>query len=263
VWGSDAPNQVFPQARQAANKALESDPGLAEALVSRAFVEWVYEWDPQKADADFLRAIELSPNYATAHHWYSYFLVSRGFNDRAIAEIKTAQRLEGPLTLSVNTDIGEIYSWAGRYDEADTLLRDVLKIEPSYAVAHHVLGINLIKRARISEAIREEETARRLESEPRVLAVLAYAYALDGEREKAMELLEELDGLSKQKYVSPFSIALVRVGLGETDLALKELERAYDQRSDTMAVLNVYPLLDPLRSDPRFADIARRAAFPK
>ena len=171
--------------------------------------------------------------------------------------------MEGPVTLSVNTDIGEIYSWAGRYDEADSYLRNVLKIEPNYAVAHHVLGINLLKQNRIEEAIAEEETARRLESEPRVLAVLAYAYATAGDTERAKETLNELNEQAKQKYVSPFSIAIVHLGLGETDQALSRLEDAYNERSDTMAILNVYPLLDPLRSDPRFIDLGRRVGYEK
>jgi DNA-binding winged helix-turn-helix (wHTH) protein/TolB-like protein/Tfp pilus assembly protein PilF len=258
VWGAEMPKEVFPQAKQYAERALQIDSGLAEALVSRAFVEWVYDWDFGRADADFSRAIELNPNYPTAHHWYSYFLVSQGRASQAIAEIKKARELEGPLNIGVNTDIGEIYSWAGKYGEAEPYLREVLKIEPNYAVAHHVLAINLLKQNRVSEAIAEEETAQRLESEPRVLAVLVYAYAAGGEREKALKVLDELDKLSKQKYVSPFSKAIARIGLGETDAAMDELEKAYDERSDTMAIIGIYPLLDSLRANPRFVKLEQQ-----
>ena len=255
IWGAEMPKEVFPQAERFAENALRADPELAEAVASRAFVKWVYNWDFQKADADFSRAIELNPNYATAHHWYSYFLVSQGRAEQAFAEIKKARELEGPINISVNTDIGEIYSWAGKYDEAERHLRDVLKIEPNYAVAHHVLAINLLKQNRVREAIEEAETARRLESEPRVLAVLTYAYAAGGEREKALQVLDELNELSKQKYVSPFSRAVAYIGLGDTDAAIYELEKAYIERSDTMAILSIYPLLDSLRADPRFVKI--------
>lgn len=258
VWGVNQPKEVFPQAEQFAEKALQSDPELAEALVARAFVKWVYHWDFRRADADFSRAIELNPNYATAHHWYSYFLVSQGRSSEAIAEIEKARELEGPLNISVNTDIGEIYSWAGKYTEAESHLREVLKIEPNFAVAHHVLAINLLKQNRIQEAIAEEETAHRLESEPRVLAVLAFAYAAGGEREKALKVLDELNELSKQKYVSPFSKAVAHTGLGDHAAALDELEKAYSERSDAMAILSIYPLLDVLHTNPRFVKLQQQ-----
>lgn len=258
VWGAEKPKEVFPQAEQYAEKALRADPELAEALVSRAFVRWVYDWDFERADADFARAIELNPNYATAHHWYSYFLVSEGRSERAIDEIKTARDLEGPLNISVNTDIGEIYSWTGRYAEADAALREVLKIEPNYAVARHVLAINLLKQNRVREAVAEAEAARRLESEPRVLAVLTYAYAADKNRAKALQTFNELNEAAKQKYVSPFSKAIALIGLGEREAAVTELEKAFEERSDTMVIINVYPLLGDLRADPRFVKLRRQ-----
>jgi TolB-like protein/DNA-binding winged helix-turn-helix (wHTH) protein/Tfp pilus assembly protein PilF len=260
VWGAETPKEVFPQAREFAEKALQADAELAEAFASRAFVEWVFDWDFQKSDADFARAIELNPNYATAHHWYAYFLVSQNRPDEAIAEIKRARDLEGPTSLSVNTDIGEIYSWAGRYAEAEPYLRDVLKIEPNYAVAHHVLAINLLKQNRIKEAITEAETARRLETAPRVLAVLSFAYAANGEREKALQTLNELNELSREKYVKYFHRAVAYVGLGDNDAAINELEKAFAERSDTMAIVNVYPLLENLRADPRLLKLQERIA---
>jgi len=261
VWGTFPPNEVFPKAAEAAKHALALDPNSNEALVSLAFVEWVNGWDFKQADVDFRRAIDLNPNYATAHHWYSYFLVSQKRNDEAFAEIVKAREVEGPLTLSVNTDIGEIYSWAGKYEEAETYLREVLKIEPNYAVAHHVLGINLIKQARIDEAIAEQETAKRLESEPRVIAALGNAYALKGNKEKARELMAELDKIAAQKYVSQFSRALILIGLGENSAALDCLEKSFAERSDTMAIIGVHPLLDSLRNDPRFIELEQKVGY--
>src|SRR4030095_10680718 len=205
VWGAVPPKDAFPKARTAAENALRLDGELAEAVVSLAFIDWVHSWDFPQADALFKRAIDLNPNYALAHHWFSYFLVSMGRRDEAIAEIKKAKELEGPLSLSVNTDIGEIYSWAGRYDEADRYLQDVLRIEPNYAIAHNILGINLLKQNRIRDAIAELERARTLESAPLVLSVLGYAYAVSGNPAKAKEMLDELNSLSAKRYVSPFS----------------------------------------------------------
>jgi tetratricopeptide (TPR) repeat protein len=252
---------VFPQARQAAEKALHADAGLSEAVVSLAFVEWVHGWNFQKADVLFRQAIDLNPNYALAHHWYSYFLVSMKRHDEAIAEIKKARELEGPLSLSVNTDIGEIYSWAGHYGEAEQYLQNVLQIEPNYAVAHSVLAINLLKQDRVADAVVELEKARVLENAPRILSVLGYAYAVVGESAKARKLIGELNVLAKQRYVSPFSTAIVHVGLGENDEAISLLDLAYQERSDTMAILKIYPLLDPIRSDPRFMELEKRVSY--
>lgn len=263
VWGVLPPSEVFPKARQTAEKALELDDTSAEALTTLAFVEWVNSWDFSKADADFRHAIELNPNYSTAHHWYSYFLVSMGRNDEAFTEIKKARDLEGPLTLSVNTDIGEIYSWAGRYDEADSYFKNVLSIEPNYAIGHDVYGINLIKQNRLNDAIAELEKARDLESSPRVQAVLGFAYAKTGQAEKARTIVDDLKELAKQRYVSPFSIAIAQIGVGETDAAMVNLEKAYNERSDTMAILDVYPLLDSLKSDQHFIDLEKRVGYKK
>lgn len=255
------PDQAFPKAHEAAEKALASDPELAEAVVSLAFIEWVYQWEFETARQHFRRAIELNPNYALAHHWYAYFLVSMKEGDDAITEIRKAQELEGPVSLSVNTDIGEIYSWAGRYDEADKYLRDVLKIEPSYAVAHVVLGINLLKQSRAQEAISELEEARKLEDAPRILSALGYAHAVLGEKDKARELLKKLDELSKQRYVSRFSLAVIYAGLSENDAAFAELERSFQERSDTMAILQAHPLIQSLNTDQRFADLKKRVGY--
>jgi TolB-like protein/DNA-binding winged helix-turn-helix (wHTH) protein/Tfp pilus assembly protein PilF len=261
VWGTQPPNEAFPKGAEAARHALTLDPNSNEALVSLAFVEWVNGWDFQQADRDFRKAIDLNPNYATAHHWYSYFLVSQKRNDEAFAQIAKARELEGPLTLSVNTDIGEIYLWAGRYDEAEKYLRDVLKIEPDHAVAHHVLGINLIKQGRIAEAIAEQETAKRLESEPRVLSALGFAYAVNGNKDKSYEQLIELEKMANEKYVSQFSRAVIFAGLGDRAAAVDCLEKAFAERSDTMAIVAVHPLLDSLRNEPRFIELERKIGY--
>jgi len=261
VWGTLAPNDVFPRARQAAETAMRLDPQSAEAVVSLAFVEWVNSWDFAKADEHFRQAIELNPNYPTAHHWYSYFLLSTGRGDEAIAEIKKARELEGPLTVSVNTDLGEIYSWAGRYEEAEPYFLDVLKIEPNYAIGRHVHGINLIMLHRLPEAIAELEKARAIESSPRVLAALSYAYGRAGDQVKAQAILAELNELAKRRYVSPFSIAVASLGSRDTNKVMDLLEAAYNERSDTMAILNVYPLLESIRKEPRFVELLKKTGY--
>ena len=262
VWGTEPPAQSMEFAKQAALKALSADENLAEARTSLAFIKWVYDWDFSGADAEFSRAIELNPNYATAHHWRAYYLVSNGRSDEAIAAIKRAQELEGPLSVGIMTDIGEIYCWAGRYDEAVEHLTEIMKVEPNYAVAHYELGIAYLKKDRPLDAIAELERAKVLESEPRIVSALAFAYGVAGETAKAQALIADMESDSAKRYVSPFSIALAYSGLGEEDVAIDWLEKARAERSDAMAILEVHPLLLQLHSNPRFDRLAKEVGYP-
>ncbi|MGH9946574.1 MAG: winged helix-turn-helix domain-containing protein [Pyrinomonadaceae bacterium] len=139
VWGTEPPGISLPKAKDAALKALAADGELAEAHTSLAFIKWVYDWDFDGANNEFDAALRLNPNYATAHHWRSYYLVSTGRNEEAIEAIKRAQELEGPLSLGIMTDIGEVYCWARQYENSIEHLGEVVKIEPNYAIAHYAL----------------------------------------------------------------------------------------------------------------------------
>lgn len=262
VWGEEPPAASMARAKAAAETALAMDPNLAEARTSLAFVKWVYDWDFAGAGAEFARAIELNPNYATAHHWHAYYLVSSGRNDEAIAEIKRAQELEGPLSPGIMTDIGEIYCWAKRYDEAIEHLREVVKVEPNYAVAHYELGIALLKKGSAEDAIGELERARALENNPRITSALAFAYGSANRTDQAQAVITELENLSTKRYVSPFSFALAYAGLGDQETAINWIEKARDERSDAIGILNVHPFLLDLHSNPRFAKLAREVGYP-
>jgi TolB-like protein/DNA-binding winged helix-turn-helix (wHTH) protein/Flp pilus assembly protein TadD len=261
VWGTAPPAPLMEQAKAAAEKALALDPDLAEARTSLAFIAWVYDWNFPLADKEFAQAVELNPNYATAHHWRAYYLVSLGRDDDAIAEIKRARELEGPLSPGIMTDIGEIYSWAKRYNDAIDHLRDVINVEPDFAIAHYELGIALLKKGNADEAIGELERARKLDDSPRMKSALAYAYGSTGRSGQARELISELEHLSTQRYVSPFSIALAHAGVGEKDVTIEWLEKARDERSDAMGILMVHPFLLDLHSDPRFIQLAREVGY--
>jgi DNA-binding winged helix-turn-helix (wHTH) protein/TolB-like protein/Tfp pilus assembly protein PilF len=261
VWGTEPPASSMEQAKHAALKALSADPNIAEAHTSLAFLKWVYDWDFAGAEADFNRAIELNPNYATAHHWHAYYLVSMGRGDEAILAIRRAQELEGPLSLGIMTDIGEIYCWAQHYDEAIEHLREVIRVEPNYAVAPYELGVAYLKNDRATDAIAELERARSLESEPRVTSALAYAYGVSGQTEKARDLIAQLETESTRHYVSPFSLAISHAGLGEDEVVIDLLEKARLERSDAMAILKVHPLLLHLHSNPRFMTLAKEVGY--
>jgi TolB-like protein/Tfp pilus assembly protein PilF/tRNA A-37 threonylcarbamoyl transferase component Bud32 len=257
VWGAGPPRKTLDEARAAARRAVASEDAPGEAHASAAFVRWIYDWDWNGADSAFRRAISLSPAYATASQWYAYYLASRGRFDEAIARIRRAQELD-PLSVSIATDAGEINCWAGRYDEAVRQLEAALEMEPNFAIAHNVLGIVNLKRGRTSEAIAELEKAVRLDGSPRLLTTLGYGYGVANRRADARGVEARLKALSRSRYISPFSLALVSAGLGEDDRSFALLERCYEERSDNMAILRVYPLLERLRRDPRFDALMAR-----
>ena len=257
VWGAASPRETFGRAEEPARRAVAGKDAPAEAHTSAGLVQWVYHWDPKGAEAEFRRAIALNPGYATAHQWLAYVLASEARFDEAVTEIGRAQELD-PLSVSIMTDLGDIRFWAGRYDQAVVQLRQALHFEPKYAVAHNVLGLTLLEQKQTAEGIAELEEAARLEDLPRMLSTLGYGYAVGSRREDAVRIRERLKEMARKRYVSDFAFAVVDAGLGDNDSAFAHLDRAYAEGSDTMVILAVYPLLEPLRSDPRFADLLRR-----
>jgi TolB-like protein/Tfp pilus assembly protein PilF len=261
IWGAMAPAEAMPNVKEAALKAIAIDDTLAEAHTSLAFATWVYDWDWEAAGAEFERALELDPEYATAHEWYAYYLASSGNFDQAIAHITRAQQLE-PLSPSINTDVGEIYYWAGQYDRAVAALQDVLQIEPDFAMARSILGLVYLRMGRAGDGLAELEAANRLSSSPRVLSTLGYAYGVSKLRARVESVIDTLGELSRERYTSAFALAVVHAGAGQTDQAIAHLERAFADRSDSMVILRVYPLLDGLRGDKRFQALVARVGLP-
>ena len=262
VWGAMPPMSAMPKAKEAVLNALQKDGALADARTSLAFIKWVYDWDWKGADEEFQKALQLNPNYATAHHWRAYYLATLGRFDEAAAHINKARELEGSLSLSINTDIGELYCWARQYDKAIAQLQEVVRIAPDFAAARNALGIAYLKKGQVTEAVAELEAARRLDNSPRMISSLGHAYGVSGQRDKAIAVIAELKKLSQERYVSAFSIAVVHAGLGEDETAVSRLEEAYAERSDAMAILGVYPLLDNLRQNTRFAKLQQRLGLP-
>lgn len=261
IWGALPPNEAMPKAKEAVMKALKADNTLAEAHTSLAFIKWVYDWDWAGADEEFQKALQLDPGNATTHHWRSYYLAATKRFDEAIIHINKAQELEGSLSFSISTDIGEIYCWSGQNVKAIAQLQEVIRLQPDFAIAHNTLGIAYLKNGQINEAITELETARRLDNSPRMMSSLGYAYGASGQQDKARKIIGELKELSGQRYVSAFATAIIYAGLGEDKETLGWLEKAYNERSDTMAIFNVYPLLDDVRTKPEFVKFGRRAGL--
>jgi TolB-like protein/Tfp pilus assembly protein PilF/tRNA A-37 threonylcarbamoyl transferase component Bud32 len=260
VWGALPPSAAMPKVKEASLKALALDDSLAEAHTSLAFVHWVYDWDWEAAAVEFQRALALDPDYTTAHDWYAYYLASRKRFDEAIGHITRAQQID-PVSLSINTDVGEIYYWAGRYDRAVAQLRSVLEVEADFPMARNILGLTYLKMGRTDDAVVELEAAQRLASGPRMLSTLAFGYGVSGSTRQARATIDTLERLSSRRYTSAFALGVAYLGAGDTDRALAQLEQAFVEREDTMAVMAVYPVLDSLRPHPRFQDLLRRVGL--
>ena len=216
---------ALPKARSAALRALELDPGLAEAQASLAMVRGIYDWDWDGAERGFRRAIELNPSYATAHHWYAHLLRALGRFDEAVAETRRAQELD-PLSLIINSNVGSALFYAGRHQEAAAQYRKTLEMNPSWAPAHWGLGRSLLKLGRRAEAVAAHEKAVTLSRrDAGYVCTLANALALSGSRDAALPLLAEMEARAKEQYVSPYDLALIYAGLGDEPRAFAALER--------------------------------------
>ena len=242
-------DEALQRAREAAMKALRIDGTLAEAHTSLALIKAYYEHDESGAESEFKQAIESNPNYATAHHWYSEFLATRGQQPEAMTEILRAQELD-PLSPVINTTLGERLYFARRYNEAITQLRKTLEIAPDFEAAYYTLGLALEQEALYGEAIASlRKAGRGTRVSPAVSASLGHTYALAGHRDAARKLLGEL---LAQEDPAPYEIAVIYQGLGEKQRAIDWLGRLRGKRGVFDMMLKLDPRLDALRSDPQF-----------
>ena len=251
------PNQVMTKWKEEAARALELDDTLAEAHVAMASF-YGNSWDLMNAVRESERAIELNPGNADVHHNYAYVLQAMGRSDEAIAEIKRAWELD-PLNIVMNVDVGEVLLYARRYDEAIEALTHALEMDPNRGNAHYDLAQAYEQKGMYPDAVAEYLQGFSISKNREKIAALREAYAAAGMRGFWQKRLEQYKERSKQGYVEPTGIAVMYARLGEKDQALEWLEKAYQERSPNLAGLKGWPpALDPLRSDPRFADLVRR-----
>ena len=263
VYGGFAATKGHIKAKDAAQRALELDDTLAEAHTSLAWARLWQDWDWEGAERGFQRAIELNPNYATAHHWYAIYLNRMGRVEQAVAEAELARALD-PLSLIINADLGNALIVAGRYEEAIGQLRKVLDMNANFTSAHVYLGWTYVQIGNNDEAIAAFDRAIALEGQiPRYVGNRAHALAVTGRTDDARTALEDLKGLAKRADFSPYFVALVYTGLEDKDEAFIWLERAYEAHSRWMVRLHTEHRFDPLRSDPRFQSLLRRMNFPE
>ena len=256
--GERPPTEWYPKARASALKALEFDDGLAEAHTSLGFCRLLYDWDFAKAGREFKRAIELNPASANAHDGHSFYFKATGQNEKAIRACLRAQRVE-PLSLFANVSLGWAYYFARQYDRAVEQHLKALEMDPQFTFAYWNLGMARAQQHRMDEAVQAFQQAHSISGGGLTFkAHLGYACALAGQRDEAERIITELNELRVQRYVSSYYPAIVYLGLGQTNEALSCLESACTERSGFMAFLKVEPMLDPLRSEPRFAILERR-----
>lgn len=252
------PAEVMPKAKAAALKALEIDESLGEAHTSLGDVLSFYDWDWEGAEREFLRAIELNPSYATAHHWYANYLGALGRHADARAEIACALHLD-PLSLIINAWAGVLLYVGREYEKAIDQLTKTVELDPGFSVAHAYLGMAHEERSSFPEAIAQFEAAVDISaSSPVFLAMLAHGCALSGNTGEAVRILDSLVALAAHCYVPSYAIAVVYVGLRDFDAAFRWLTRACDERCIWLSLLNVDPRLDTIRADRRFSDLLQR-----
>ena len=250
-WGKAPPRDSFPKARAAAEKAIDLDDSLAEAHVSLAMVRGSYDWDWVGSEQEFKRAIELNPNYATAHQWYGETLASLGRFAEAEREVKRARELD-PLSPIVNMAVAEVYSWEGRDDEAIAQFKRVIELDPSFAGAYGNLAASYQWTHRYAEAVELMVKGETLNGAPDFAAALGRAYARGGFHAVLEEKLKSALQERLKTYVNPVGIADVYAELGDHGHAVEWLEKGYEAHASGMQYLAISRGFDPIRSDPAF-----------
>jgi TolB-like protein/DNA-binding winged helix-turn-helix (wHTH) protein/Flp pilus assembly protein TadD len=260
-----SPQESYPKAKAAAMKALEIDDTLVAPHLTLGWARLRFDWDWTGADSEYRRALQLNPSSADAHSGYGSFLPFLRRFDEARAETKQAQELD-PLSSFPYLQMGAIFVMSHQYDEAIEQVRKTIGIFPSEDrrnFSHFLLGLSYRGKGLFKEAIAEHEKNVALFPEsPLHLGHLGYTYGLAGKKAQALKVIEQLKEWSKRRYVAPYDIALVYIGLGEKDQAFAWLEKAYQAHSNDMSNLKADPTFDPVRSDPRFQDLLRRMKFP-
>jgi serine/threonine protein kinase/tetratricopeptide (TPR) repeat protein len=253
-YNAGASQDVFPKAKAAATRAIELDESSPEGHAALAML-LCYDFKLRESEAEFKRAIELDPNYATAHHWYGNTLLTTvGRFDEAIKEGKRAVELD-PFSLIINADLGSTLMLARRYDEAIVQLRATLALDGNFAYAHGTLGSVLFLKGDVNAAISEYEKVRTLIDSCDVFALLGLAYAKIGRTPEIPQLLQELNECGHKRYVRNHVYALMSIALGQKETAINYLEKSSDNW------LRIDPLLDPLRDEPRFQKLVAKV-FP-
>ena len=255
------PKEAFPAAKEATRRALEMDDGLAEAHASMGFINFYFDWNRADAENEFRRALADNPNYAMAHSWYGETLAAMARYPEAVAEAQRALE-DDPLSLIIGSNAGWTLSLAGKTDQAIEILKKAIEIDPSFPRTHFRLGRAYEQKKLYDLAISELQQAVTLSGgDASYKGSLGHAYALSGKPDQARQVLQDLERRTGEAYVPSYAIALVYAGLGDNDHAITWLQKAYEDRSTSIAFLKLDPELTSLHSDPRFEQLSQRVNF--
>ncbi|HJU68416.1 MAG TPA: BTAD domain-containing putative transcriptional regulator [Gemmatimonadaceae bacterium] len=253
-----APREAFPRAERAARRAMAIDSALVQPYATLGYVELYYNWNWPRAEEWFTRAIEVGPRYSTAYQWYANFLTVRARFEEAVRAMGRAQEID-PLSLIASAAHGWVLYYAGEHERAAEQCRLTLELDPDYAVALLWRGWALQELGREAESVTLLERAATLTNRSTLfVASLARARAVARDSAGARALLRELETVAARGYVPKYEVAKVHLALGERERALDLLERAYEERSHSMAFLGVDPQLRPLHGDARYEALVRR-----
>jgi TolB-like protein/DNA-binding winged helix-turn-helix (wHTH) protein len=259
-YGILPPAEAFPLAKAAAEEAVLLNDRLGEAHTSLAFVLDLYYWDWDGAEKQYRQAINLNPGYAIAHHWYSWHLFVLGKNAEGMFEMRKAESLD-PLSPIIRSDVADALAVSHLYEESVQQSRKVLALDPNFAIGHFQLAEALVQEHQYEAAIAEFQQAIELSGHLASFdANLAHAYALSGRRADALKIAKEMATRPDLNPSANASIALIYVGLGDLDEAMRWLNNAYDARFNPAILIR--PGFDPLRSDPRFRELRQRVGLP-
>jgi tetratricopeptide (TPR) repeat protein len=263
VFTFSPPREIYPKAKEAAREALGIDGDLGEAHTSLAYAKLNYDWDWPEVERVYQRAIELKPDDGNLQHWYSHYRMTGGRTEESLAASRRALALD-PLDLTFNAHLGWHYLYAREYEQAAEQLLKTIELDPNYVTARLYLGFVYEQQGMNEAAIAEFGKAAALSGEgrrPVMEAALGQAYAVAGKKAEARRALDGLKAAAERRYISPYSIAVLYLGLGDKEQAFAWLDQAYEERDNWLIYLKMEPRLDPLRSDARFADLPRRVGL--
>jgi TolB-like protein/Tfp pilus assembly protein PilF len=261
IGGEIKPDEFLPKAREAAQKALELDDGLAEAHTALGVTNFWSDWNWSASESQYKRALELNANSADAHLFYAHLLSNTGRHAEALAEIKRARELD-PYSPFINALEGQFLVHAGKPDEALIRLRETFELAPGFWFPHLFASSAYIEKGMFAEAVVEAQKAGELSSaQTASIAYEGWALARMGRKDETRTVLEKLLKLSKERFVPPTHIALLYNALGDREETYKWLERGIEQRDPKMTFLKVEPKWSNLRGDPPFQEIMKRVGF--
>jgi TolB-like protein len=261
------PHEAMPKAEKAARKSLELDSSFAEAHTALALVNHHYHWKWKEAEAGYEQAIELNPDHADTHLWYSWLLLALGRRDAAFDEIEQTmsivQETDPHRLVAVHTTRAAAYYFGREYQRAVEECEKAEQLDPKYFMLHFIAGRAHMRLNNYAKAIGHLKLARTGTGEmPLMDAALGLAYAVSGKKGLTAKLAEQFKAAAKTRYIPPTYFGMLFAGLGDKDKALEWLEKAFEERADGLTWLNVEPMLDELRTDPKFQDLIRRIGLP-